>query len=338
MNTNGLTIPMNRLKTDIRVMNRSTVHQLASVAFVSTLLVLALPSTSRAQEVQADQAALAREHAPSAFGPNSSSNGVVDGHAVSTPNDSDLGEQQILKRSEGYQPFSVSAGVPFYWTSNAALTSSHEHGDFVVAPAAAVFYEPKFNANLYGLVGVRQQEFFYSDFDGLDFGSFDFEIGFRYTLPQFYNMLLRLEYDFNRLTDDDFNEFFANHAIVASAEIPIRVSRNQQLWFGVVAEISVDADDDAPRRNNYDFYVGYTVGLTRAFSINASERVALRDYYHQDSRFDVSEILALSANYQITNAFSAGLIGTFVASQSNHEVFSYNVANLGGVVSLWWRF
>src|SRR5204862_4132954 len=65
------------------------------------------------------------------------------GNVAAAPGDADLGEQQILKRVEGYQPFTISAGAPFYWTSNVALTRSGEQSDFVVAPAVAAFYEPR---------------------------------------------------------------------------------------------------------------------------------------------------------------------------------------------------
>ena len=73
---------------------------------------------------------------------------VEGGNVAAAPGDADLGEQQILKRVDEYQPFTISAGVPFYWTSNVALTRNNEQSDFVVAPAAAAFYEPRITQNL----------------------------------------------------------------------------------------------------------------------------------------------------------------------------------------------
>src|SRR5207244_3378756 len=119
-----------------------------STGFATTLFALVfvfLTNDGFGQTVQADQRELARAQSPYPFGPNVTPSGVTDGRAVPTPNDSDLGEQQILKRVEEYEPFTVSAGVPFYWTSNVALTDSGEEDDFVIAPAAAVFYEPRIN-------------------------------------------------------------------------------------------------------------------------------------------------------------------------------------------------
>jgi hypothetical protein len=292
-----------------------------------------------AQVVQANQSSLVRSQAPSPFGPNASPAGVEGGHAVATPNDSDLGEQQILKRAEEYDPFSFSFGVPFYWTSNVALTRNHELGDFVVAPAAALFYEPHISQTLYGFVGVRQQFFYYNEFDGFDFGSFDFEIGFHYLLPQFHNLMLRFEYDYNRLTEkDSFEDFYSDHLFVANAEMPFRIGRAQQVSIGFNENISVAATPDLPRRNDYELYAGYTANLTRALSVNAVGRFVVRDYYHQHSRVDVSEILALGAYYQITRFLSAGTVATFAASQSNHSVLDYNVGNFGGVATVWLRF
>ncbi len=152
--------------------------------------------TSFAQTVQTDQRELVRGQAPSPFAPNVPPAGTEAGNAEPIASDVDLGEQQILKRVEEYQPFTASVGVPFYWTSNVALTSSGEQDDFVVAPAAAVFYEPRVNQNLYEFLGVRQQFFYYDRFDYFNFGSFDLEVGFRYLIPHCHNLVLRFEYRF----------------------------------------------------------------------------------------------------------------------------------------------
>ena len=72
---------------------------------------------------------------------------------------------------EAYQPFTISAGVPFYGTSNVALTRSGERSDFVVAPAFAAFYEPRVTSKLYGLIDVREQLFYYDRFGNFNFGA-----------------------------------------------------------------------------------------------------------------------------------------------------------------------
>src|ERR1041384_6672137 len=74
------------------------------------LFLIAAPDRICSQTVQADQRELARSQAPSPFGPNVPSGGVEAGHAAPTASDADLGEQQILKRAEEYEPLSVSVG------------------------------------------------------------------------------------------------------------------------------------------------------------------------------------------------------------------------------------
>ncbi|HEY5991920.1 MAG TPA: hypothetical protein VIU10_05015 [Candidatus Udaeobacter sp.] len=267
---------------------------------------------------------------------------------VAAPGDADLGEQQILKRVEEYQPFTISAGVPFYWTSNVALTRNNEQSDFVVAPAAAAFYEPRITSNLYGLIDVREQLFYYDRFDDFDFGSFDVEAGLRYLVPQWHNLLLRVEYDYNRLTKkDSFSAFFQNHGFIVNAEVPFRLSRAQQLSLGVDANISAAAEEtgQAPppaatisaRRNDYEVYLGYSAILTRSFFINAVGRIVVRQYWEGD-RKDVNEILALTANYRVNKFLTASAVSTFGLNQSNHSVFDYQVANVGGAVAFVLKF
>jgi hypothetical protein len=303
--------------------------------FLSLLLGVvvsfALAKSGPAQGTAVDRAQLTAAQAP--FGPD-----VVGDHAVSSPNDADLGEQEILKRNDRYQPFTFSASVPFYWTSNVALVRSGEQDDFIIAPAVGVFYQPRITKTLYGLVGVREQMFYYNRFGSFNFGSFDAEAGLTYIVPQWHNLILRAEYDYNRLTDDNsFDDFFQNHQLIANAELPFQLGRAQQLSIGAGVNISLDAAPEQPRRHDYDAFLGYTAQITRSFTFDAVGRLVIRQYQLTD-RVDVNEILALSANYRVTNWLTASAISTFAANQSNHNVFDYEVVNTGGAISLGIKF
>jgi hypothetical protein len=315
--------------------------------FVATLCVLLLISANESSAQTANQAQLTREQAPSAFPPTGPPSAVEGGNVAAAPGDADLGEQQILKRVEEYQPFTISAGAPFYWTSNVALTNSGEQSDFVVAPAAAAFYEPRITNTLYGLIDVREQLFYYDRFDNFNFGSFDVEVGFRYLVPQWHNLLLRVEYDYNRLTEkNSFAAFFQNHAIIIDASVPFRFGRAQTLSPGAYANISVAATESgqppninaiSAQRSDYGAYLGYSANLTRSFFINAFSTLVVRQYY-EGGRDDISEILALTANYRVNKYLTVSAVSTLAASQSNQSVFDYNVANLGGAVALSVKF
>ena len=257
----------------------------------------------------------------------------VGGQAVASPNDPDLGVQEILKRKEEYQPFTITLATPIYYTSNVALANSGEMADLIVAPAVGAYYDPRMTRTFYGHFAVREQLFYYNDNSAFDFGAFDVEVGFSYYLPQFHNLILRALYDYNRLTTKDtFDAFFENHSIIVNAELPIRFGRAQRLAIGVDANISMAGEPNGPRRHDFDAYVGYGVSLTRALSVDAVGRFVVRDYVLTD-RVDVSGILALSATYRLTKWWSASAISSFATNHSNHSVFDYDVANLGGAMS-----
>lgn len=318
------------------------VHRVGSrlaAGLLAALVIVANGQSLSAQQVSVqDRAQLLRSPTTSPTDPYSEENGVDNGRAVATENDADVGEQEILKRVERYEPFSVSLATPFYYTSNVALVRSGEQSDTVFAPAVGVTYAPRITQTLYGSFTVQHQEFYYDKFGALDFGSFDFRAGLTCILPKAHNLMLRAEYDYNRLTSSNsFNDFFSNHSIFLNAELPFRFGRAQQVSIGADTNLSLEASPSAPQRHEFDVYVGYAVSLTRSLSLGAVGRVFIRDY-ESVNRTDVSEVLALTANYRITKQLSAGAATTFAWNRSSIGVFDYDVANFGGALSLTFRF
>jgi hypothetical protein len=300
-----------------------------------SLFVLVEPLYSQTTAI--DRAQIARDQTATAPGPIYTT-GVEDNHVVTSPNDADLGEQQILKRTETYQPFFASVAVPFYWTSNVALTNEGEQSDFLVSPVAALSYQPRLAKNLSASVGVREQLFYYDRLTSFDFGSFDVDVGLTYTIPQLHNLVLHAGYDYNRLTKKNtFESFFSNHSFVASAEMTFALSRAQQLSTGLDTNISMDADPNGPRRHDFGGFVGYSAQVARSILVGANFRLVVHDYVLTD-RVDLNEIVSLNATYAVTRLISASAIASFAANQSNHSVFDYQVGNLGGSVALSIRF
>jgi hypothetical protein len=318
------------------------VHLIAfrfAAGLLATLIVLASGASLRAQQVSVqDRAQLLRTPATSPTDPYSEENGVDNGRAAQSENDADVGEQEILKRIERYEPFTASVAVPFYYTSNVGLVRSGEQSDLLFAPTAGVTYAPRLTQTLYGSLSVQQQEFYYDKYSGLNFGSFDFRAGLSLIVPKLHNLILRAEYDYNRLTfSNSFNSFFDNHSLFLSAELPFRIGRAQQISLGADTNVSLSASSSAPQRDEFDVYAGYAVSLTRSLSVGAVGRLFIRDY-RSLNRTDVSEVLAVTANYRINKYFSAGAATTLAWSQSSKSVFDYDVANIGGALSLTFKF
>jgi len=309
-----------------------------AAGLLATMALLVPAPLLRAQQVSVQDRAQLLRPPSSPADPYSEENGVDNGRAVESENDADIGEQEILKRIERYEPFTVSVATPIYYTSNVALVRNGEQSDTILAPAAGMTYAPRFAQTLFGSFTIQRQEFYYDKFSALNFGSFDLRAGLSTILPRAHNLILRAEYDYNLLTfTNSFNDFFSNHSIFLSAELPFRFGRAQQLSLGADTNVSLSASPSAPQRDEFDFYVGYAVSLTRSLSLGAVSRIFVRDYRSVD-RTDVSEVLALTANYQFNKYFSAGAATTLAWSRSNKSVFDYDVANIGGVVSLTFRF
>ena len=145
--------------------------KIASFRYSLLLLLFLCARPLSAQTSDADRARLLSS--PSTVpipGPgNQPENGVDQGYAATSPNDSDLGEQAILKRVEKYEPFTLETGVPIYYTSNVALVDRGRVSDVIIAPVVGITYAPKISKTLYGEFTLRQQFFYYQDFSSFDF-------------------------------------------------------------------------------------------------------------------------------------------------------------------------
>jgi hypothetical protein len=287
----------------------------------------------------ADRASVLQDQTQPPYGSTAAPEGFVDGRAVETPNDPDIGQQEIVKQEVQYQPFTLSLATPVFWTSNVALTPNNEKSDVVFAPVVGAFYDPRIAGTLYAHAGAREQVFYYGSNTIFDFASLDCEAGLTYFMPNVHNLMLRAWYDFNRLTLDDHlgEEFFSNHQVFLNAEVPFRLGHAQQISIGADTNLSVGADHQSPRRNDYEGYLGYSVGLTRALTVNAVGRVVVRDY-HQNGRTDVSEIFSGTLSYRFANWGAISVISSFAHSDSNQDQFDYDVGNLGGALELSLRF
>src|SRR5256885_404033 len=125
---------------------------LAAPLFTAVAAVMPLGFLNAQQVSVQDRAQLLRGTTPPAGDPYSEENGVDNGRAAESPNDADIGEQEILKRIERYEPFTASVATPFYYTSNVALARRGEQSDVLIAPTAGVVYGPPSTRTLYGLL------------------------------------------------------------------------------------------------------------------------------------------------------------------------------------------
>lgn len=321
-----------------RVLPRIGLKSFQAAALLASWAIAAAAHGQGSADQAVERAQLLRNEPGLREDPYQAVTGSDDSHAESSPNDPDLGEQAILRRQEAYRPFTVSAGLPIFYTSNVALSRSNEQGDAVFSPAVGFTYSPRLTSTLYANISVGQQEFYYSEFDEFDFGSFDARAGLTYVLPKLHDLSLHAEYAYNRLTtSNSFDEFFSSHSFVLNAEIPFRIGRAQQVSVGADASFNIHSTPDQPGRHDFDVYTGYVANVTRSISLNAVARLAVRDYT-DDDRTDVSEVLSLGASYRISRWFSLAGSATYAHNDSSRDVFSYDVVNVGGSLTFVYRF
>src|SRR4051794_10743384 len=161
-----------------------------AAGFLATLALLASGVFLRAKQVSVQaRAQLPRTPTTPPTDPYSEENGVDNGRAAESENDADVGEQEILKHVERYEPFTASIATPFYYTSNVGLVRTGEQSDVLFAPTAGVTYAPRLTQTLYASVSVQQQEFYYDKFSALNFGSFDFRAGLSLIVPKMHNLI-----------------------------------------------------------------------------------------------------------------------------------------------------
>src|SRR2546429_1550874 len=142
---------------------------------LTAVAALAPVSFLNAQQVSVqDRAQLLRSSTPPPSDPYSEENGVDNGRAAESPNDADVGEQEILERVERYEPFTASVAIPFYYTSNVALARNGEQSDVLMAPTAGVTYAPRFTRTLYGSVTAERQGIYSHTIHSAHFGNFHF--------------------------------------------------------------------------------------------------------------------------------------------------------------------
>jgi hypothetical protein len=305
-----------------------------AICFCATIAIFAGKASAQTADTE-DRAQLLAN--PPGFHPgrNVSEEGADEG--TTSDNDSDLGTQEILRRAPVYQPFTALVSVPFFYTSNVGLSHQNVRSDFITAPQESVTYVPHITRNLYADIAVQDSYFAYARSSELDFNSLDLRAGLDYIFTECHNLIVRGYYDFNRLDSKGSFQDFDNHSFNFGAEMPFRFGQAEQISIGTAANISAAGTPDLARRDQYDFYVGYDINLTRAFSIDAVERLSVRDYVH-GNRVDVSEITVLSANYRFNKYFTGSFISTFAANDSNHDTFDYGVLNVGGALSLSVKF
>lgn len=254
-----------------------------------------------------------------------------------SPGDDDLGQQVILKKKQVYEPFSINLGTDLTYTSNVGLSETFEQEDWFWRSVLNATYAPRFGNYLLGIFSVTQELFRYDEFDALDFESLTLSAGVAYNLWFLGGINASLQFDYNRLTSDDFgDEIFSNRTINLTFSRNFILSRAHYFYVASSLELGW-SDPEAAARNEFTLLGGYHVRLARNFELDLIYRAG---YYHytEIDREDFNQTIQLSARYHFTKwlTANANISGIFNASDRNG--FDYEALNTGAGIFVSWKF
>ncbi len=259
-----------------------------------------------------------------------------DSYAPSSLGDNDIGEQLILRQKEKVERFTFAADSLVMWTDNAAHASAGELDDAFWGGRVAADWQPVIAGGLMAPVGISQSWYRYDELDALDFETFDVNGGLAYLAPQLGNVMFFAQYQFERVTQYG-DELMNSHSVRAGAQHLLLLNRRNSIQSALYADVDVDNDVDALKRNEYIGSVAWRFKLTRKVETVLSYRYTYFDYAEVD-RQDHLHLVDLSVVYTPFKWLQVYASAAYGLNQSSLDVYDYEAGTLGGGIGLRLRF
>jgi hypothetical protein len=259
--------------------------------------------------------------------------------AFDAETDDAFGAQVILKENPKVMPFTGWAEVAGFYTNNVALARRGRLDDTFLTNTFGLAYHKALKPALMFDASVRGSLYRYNRFNELDFQSLDPSVSLTWLPGKLENTALYVRYGYNQLTAaSDGHEFFNSHSVAIGAQKAWPLARAHSVIAGLQAQWSWAAPSES-QRDEYSAYVGYHADIARNFSTDLNYRFAVFDY--RDSpigRRDHSHIFTLGFRYALEDWLSVSATTFWNSNSSNHDVFSYEVWNIGGNLGLSAKF
>lgn len=257
-------------------------------------------------------------------------------YAPSSPGDSDIGEQLILRQREKQEDWNVQADAFAFWTNNAAHVSSGAQSDAFWGGRASVNWHPRITSRLIADVSVSQDVFRYNEFDFLDFESFNVSAGLIWIEPRLRNTAFLLQYGFNRLTQD-FDDLMQSHSIRFGVQKLFIINRRNSIATSILADWDIDNDVSQLKRNEYIGDVAWRFLLTRKVELSLNYRYTWFDYADVD-RTDSFHSVGFNVTYSPWTWLQLYAGASYSFNDSSFDPYDYEAANLGGGIGARLKF
>lgn len=300
------------------------------------LLVVALISgTCIAQEVRTE---IARQPLPPTLRQRTDAENT---QRVATPIEqpsspdaaSEFGEQVVLMRQAQWDPWSVDAGVSLFFTDNVALAPRAVE-DWFMKYDLGVGYTNRIGGPWSMEVTLAQAMVRYDQFDALDFDLTRATAGITYEASWLSDASFFLRYQFYRITDAGFgDEILRNHSLSVGVQKIWKVSKGQQLFFGLSSDPSLEATPAIAERHEHAAFGGWSLRLTEKLTAQVSGRAGYHVSAATDRR-DWNYVALASAAYAMTDWVSVSVTSSVAWNESDRSVFTYRNVIAGVFVGM----
>lgn len=298
------------------------------------LLALLLPAMGRAQApVDAARAKANPATLPSTADSREASSGNAP-VVARLASDAEYGQQVVLTRKAHPNPWSLQADAQYFYTDNVALAHREPLSDGYLRANATLQYTNRINRNLFLSASVENAFYAHSKYSELDFHLLRTEAGLFLRLPKLADSYLSLRYVWYRISEADFRSTaFQEHQISLGWNKVWAISRGQEIFGGLSADVSVSADPSPPRRDDYSAYLGYRLRLTEPLSFQVSYRGAY--YWHPEQRRDDwNHTVLFGCTYALTDWARVEVSVSESWNRSSASNFSYHNLVTGGGITL----
>jgi hypothetical protein len=252
--------------------------------------------------------------------------------------ETDLGRQELIRAKPSPLGAYLIGNASLYYTSNPSLSNDGGRGDMYFVGGGGAGIRPNLIGGLYLDGHVSEQVFQYAQFSSLNFNYFNAGGGLDYVFENLGQLTASVRYEYQRFLDaGTLDEFYVNNAVTVALFKQFQLNDAMTIQTGWLGSFSVDAQPSSARRHEYDFWVGWRWRILTPLELQTYYILSLF-HYPQDSRLDVTHNVGAALNLSFTRWARLTASTGFGANNSTDSFFDYTVVNVGGTLTLDFRF
>lgn len=254
----------------------------------------------------------------------------ADDFARPSPADADLGEQQLLTKSQRYRPFSVNANYSTTWTSNAFYTPDNPVSDVLMSGSLGAVLLPHLGNNFFFEGFAKVQAYRYFRNPVLDFNSIEAGAGFLKVFREFGDLGVYAKYQYSGLfSPRGAGELLHENSIITGVRKMFQFSRANALFLSAEASFSLGGAPGYALASEYTLFAAHQVQWSRYVQTSLYYQMQALDF-SQGGRADLRNSLGFSVNLQPLKWLSLYSTTWLGWNASNESQYNFFVTNLGG--------